>query len=100
MQCTNNRSRRCITAQLVDKNKFDILASRSRIIWIRSKTSGDEFVITSYSPAPHPKNFGYAWHVMHRHAWEDECHYHANEKTFENAIRHIVAHDRGASRRI
>ena len=96
----SKKSRRCIPAQRIDKNRFDILASRSRMIWIRSKISGDEFVITSYSPASHSKNHGYTWHVMHRHSSEGECHYHANEKTFEDAIRHIIAHDRGASRRV
>lgn len=88
-----------IIPERVNTNVFDILVSRPHIIWIRSKLSGDEFVITDYALRESKRFERYPWNVMHRHPGDNECHYHANEKTFEDAIRHITAHDRGAARK-
>lgn len=95
---TNKKSAKAsfIDKKIIDKNLFETLVCRPRMIWIRSIQSGDEFVVTDFQAASHPKNQGYPYHVFHRHPGDAECHYHANEKNFEDAMRHISTHDRKA----
>lgn len=77
-------------------NGFEVLAQTNRMVWVRSKKSGEEFVITDYLLWRHSETRPYPWHVYHRHTESELCHYHANERSFADVARHMIAHDRKA----
>ena len=80
----------------LDNDHFEILATTNRMLWLRSRLSGEEFIITDYNVHRRltGKGRGYPWSVYHRHNNQELCHYHSNEKSFQDALRHIMSHDR------
>lgn len=82
--------------QVINQKHFRILTKSQRMIWIQSKSTEEEFIITDYNVRSKYSGDrgGFQWSVYHRHCPEELCHYHANEKSFGAAMRHIEAHDR------
>lgn len=83
-------------SRIINQKHFQILAKSRRMIWIRSRSTEEEFIITDYNVRSKysGERRGLQWSVYHRHCPEELCHYHANEKSFGDAMRHIEAHDR------
>lgn len=84
---------------MIDCSRFQILEQTPHMIWIRSNITSEEFIITDYRVASgrFGTRHGFAWNVYHRHCTQELCHYHANERSFFSAMRHINAHDRKAA---
>ena len=84
--------------QAIDQNRFRVLARTNHMVWIQSAITLEEFIVTDFNVASKYRAWrhGFQWSVYHRHSDQELCHYHANEKSFANAMRHITAHDRKA----